>query len=504
VERGLDRLRAALGELSDLSRARALLDWDERTQMPPAGAEARADQVATLARIEHERLVSDELGELIDRAGTEVEGLSFETDDASLVRVIRREWGKARRVPAELRAEITRTCSLAEHAWVGARAASDFPGFLPHLERIVDLKRRYAECFDGFECFERPYDALLDDYEPGTTTAEVAEVLDELRDGIRPLVAKAGGGEGVDDSCLYGSFPVRDQAKLAREVVAALPLQEGAWRLDPTVHPFATAISPSDIRITTRFDESYVGTGLWSVIHEAGHGMYENGVAPELWRSPLSSPVSYGFHESQSRLWENWVGRGRPYLQWIHPRLRRRFAEQFAEVEPEELFRAANKIKPSLIRVEADQLTYNLHVVLRFELELEIFEEGLDLSDLPEAWNARMAEYLGADVPDDAHGVLQDVHWAGGAFGYFPTYSLGNVIAAQIWDSVRDDLPDLDDQIRAGELEPLHGWLSQRLYRHGGKFMPKEMIERVVEGPIDVGPYLRQLRERVTEIYGIE
>jgi carboxypeptidase Taq len=504
VESGLDRLRAALGELSDLSRARALLDWDERTQMPPAGAEARADQLATLARIEHERLVSDELGGLIERAAAEVEGLPFETDDASLVRVIRREWEKARRVPAELRAEITRTCSLAEHAWVDARAASDFPGFLPHLERIVQLKRRYAECFHGFEGFERAYDALLDDYEPGTTTAEVAGVLNQLREGIRTLVAKTDGGEAVDDSCLHGSFPVGDQAALAREVVDALPLQEDAWRLDPTVHPFATAISPSDIRITTRFDESYVGTALWSVIHEAGHGMYENGVAPELWRSPLSSPVSYGFHESQSRLWENWVGRGRPYLQWIHPRLRRRFAEQFAEVEPEELFRAANKIKPSLIRVEADQLTYNLHIVLRFELELEIFEEGLDLSELPEAWNARMADYLGTEVPDDAHGVLQDVHWAGGAFGYFPTYSLGNVIAAQIWDSVREELPDLDDQIRAGELEPLHRWLCERLYRHGGKFMPKEMIERVVEGPIDVGPYLRQLRERATEIYGID
>jgi carboxypeptidase Taq len=473
--------------------------------MPPAGAEARAEQVATLARIEHERLVSDELRRLSEEAATQVEGLAFEADDASLVRVARRELEKARRVPAELRAEITRTCSLAEHAWVDAKEASDFPAFLPHLERIVDLKRRYAECFEGFEGFERAYDALLDDFEPGMTTGQVAAVLDELREGIRPLVAKLDGrGHPVDDSCLYGSFPVGDQAELAREVVAALPLQEGAWRLDSTVHPFATAISPSDIRITTRFEESYVGTALWAVIHEAGHGMYENGVAPELSRSPLASPVSYSFHESQSRLWENWVGRGRPYLDWIHPRLRRRFAEQFDEVEPEELYRAANKIEPSLIRVEADQLTYNLHIVLRFELELQIFEHGLSLSELPEAWNARMADYLGVEVPDDAHGVLQDVHWAGGAFGYFPTYSLGNVIAAQIWDSVSDELPDLDDQIRAGEPEPLHGWLRERLYRHGGKFMPKEMIARVVGGPIDVGPYLRQLRERAVEIYGIE
>jgi carboxypeptidase Taq len=504
VESKLDQLRALLGEVSDLGRARALLDWDERTQMPPAGAQTRAEQVATLARIRHQRLVSDELGRLLDEAAAEVDGLPFESDEASLVRVARREWEKARRVPADLRAEITRTSSLAEHAWVEAKERSDFASFLPHLERNVELKRRYAECFEGFEGFERTYDALLDDYEPGITTAEVGAVLDELRDGIRPLVAAiADHRAAVDDSCLYGHFPIDDQVELAREVVAELPLESDAWRLDPTVHPFATAISPSDIRITTRFDESYIGTALWAVIHEAGHGLYENGVARELSRSPLSSPVSLGFHESQSRMWENWVGRGRPYLERIHPRLRRRFPAQFGDVDPEALYRAANKVEPSLIRMEADQVTYNLHIVLRFELELAIFEDGLELTELPEAWNARMVEYLGIDVPDDALGVLQDVHWAGGAFGYFPTYSFGNVIAGQIWDVARKGLPDLDDQIRNGELVPLRDWLRQHLYRHGGKFMPKQMIERLVGGPIEVGPYLRQLRERSAEIYGI-
>lgn len=500
----LDDLRLRLAEVSDLGRARALLDWDQRTQMPAAGAEIRAEQLATLARIRHERLVSDDLGAALEAAAGDVEGQPYESTEASLVRVARREWEKARLVPADLRAEITRAASLAEHAWVEFRERSDFAGFLPYLERNVELRRSYAECFEGFDGFEHPYDPLLDDFEPGMTTKEVGTVLAELRDGVRPLVAEvASRADSVDDSCLHGDFPVSAQEALAREVVVALPLQPDAWRLDPTIHPFATAISPADIRITTRFDPAYIGTALWSVIHEAGHALYENGFARELWRSPLCSPPSLGFHESQSRLWENWVGRGRPYLEHLLPRLRKLFPAQYGDLGPETLYRAANRIEPSLIRVEADQVTYNLHIVLRFELEVELFEGRLEPTDLPDAWNARMADYLGLEVPDDAAGVLQDVHWSGGAFGYFPTYSLGNLMAAQIWDRAIGEISDLEEQIAAGELAPLRDWLADRLYRHGAKFMPKEMLERLVGGPIDVTPYVRQLRERAVEIYGI-
>jgi carboxypeptidase Taq len=500
----LEDLRARLAVISDLGRARALLEWDQRTQMPPAGAETRAEQLATLARIRHERLASDELGAALDAAAAEVGGRPYESVEASLVRVARREWEKARRVPAGLRAEIARAASLAEQAWAGFRERADFDGFLPYLERNVELRRRYADCFDGFPGFAHPYDPLLDDFEPGVTTAQVRSILAELRDGVRPLVAEiAPRSASVDDACLRGNFPLGAQEALAREVVAGLPLERDAWRLDPTVHPFATAISPVDIRITTRFDPGYVGTALWSVIHEAGHALYENGISRELWRSPLCSPPSLGFHESQSRLWENWVGRGLPYLGRLLPRLRELFPEQFRAVEAEELYRAANRIQPSLIRVEADQVTYNLHIALRFELEVELFEGVLEPADLRDAWNDRVSAYLGLDVPDDAAGVLQDVHWAGGAFGYFATYSLGNVMAAQIWDAATGDLGDLEEQIAAGELGPLGDWLRERLYRHGSKFMPAEMIQRVVGGPIDVAPYLRHLRDRVAEIYGI-
>jgi carboxypeptidase Taq len=499
----LEQLRDRLAQISDLAGAGKVLDWDRRTQMPPAGAEARAEQLATLARIQHEQLVSAELGTLIEAAASEVEGTPYESDEASLVRLARRNWDKARLVSAELEAEITRAASLAEHAWPGFRERSDFGGFLPYLERNIELRRRYAECFEGFPGFEHPYDPLLDDFEPGTTTADVRAVLADLRDGIRPLVDAVAAADPVDDSCLHGEFDLKAQEALARQVVAGLPLQPDAWRLDPTAHPFATAISPADVRITTRFHPSYIGTALWSVIHEAGHALYESGIAEALWRSPLCSPPSLSFHESQSRMWENWVGRGQPFLGHLLPRLRELFPERFGAVERDQLYRAANRIEPSLIRVEADQVTYNLHIVLRLELELELFEHRLDPAELPDAWNARTAEYLGLEVPNDEAGVLQDVHWAAGAFGYFPTYSLGNVIAAQIWELVVEDLPELDQRVAVGDLVPLRDWLRERLYRHGAKLMPKETLERLVGGPIDVAPYVRQLRERAAEIYGL-
>jgi len=490
-----------LGEISDLGRARALLAWDERTHMPPGGAEIRAEQLATLTRVRHQRLSADALGSLLDELRPAAEELPYDSDQASMVRAATRDWEKARRVPSDLRAEIARAASLAERAWIDAKGGSDFGRFLPHLEHNVDLKRRYAECFDGAD---HPYDPLLDDFEPHATTAEIRPLLDDLREGLRPLVAAiAERADAVDSSCLHGAFPIDVQRQLVHGLVADLPLDQGSWRLDTTVHPFATSITTTDIRLTTRYDETYLGSALWSALHEAGHGIYENGIDPGLRRTPLCRPVSLGFHESQSRTWENWVGRSRPYLHHVHPRLREAFPEQLANVDAEGLYRAANRVEPSLIRMEADELTYNLHIALRFELELEIFEERLALPDLPEAWNERTREYLGIEVPDDARGVLQDVHWAAGSFGYFPTYSLGNVIAGQIWALAEPDLSDLAAQLERGELEPLRDWLRDRLYRHGGKLTPAEMIERLCGAPLSVEPYLDQMRRKMDEIYAL-
>lgn len=507
----LTELRRRLGDIYQLGRASALLGWDERTKMPPAGAEPRAEVLATIARMRHELFCEERIGELLASARDELgEAEPGESADHDLVRLTSRDWEKARRVPAELQEEMARQATMGEHAWVRAREDSDFSSFAPQLERNVALAREFAACYDGFPGFEETYDALLDEYEPGMRTAELRPVLEELREGLVPLVADlpadpdagapvAGGpptGSNGAASPLYGDFPVERQRELVARVLGELPLPEGAWRLDDTTHPFATSIAISDIRLTTRYDQRYLGTALWSAMHESGHGMYEAGVDPALDGTALAKPRSLGLHESQSRLWENWVGRGLPFLTHLLPILRDSFPDEFADLDADGLHRAANRAARSLIRVEADELTYNLHITIRFELELELFSGELDVPALPEAWNARYRDYLGLAVPDDARGVLQDVHWAGGAFGYFPTYSLGNVIAGQLWKAAERDLSGLDAQLSGGDTGPLGEWLRDRVHRHGRRLTPAEVLERAGCGPLDVGPLLDHLRER--------
>lgn len=496
----IDELREQLGEIHDLGRAASLLAWDERTMMPKGGAAARAETMATLARVRHDMFIDDRIGGLIDRARSEVDtdAAAGESIDADLIRVVARDWEKARLVPSDLRAELARASSIAENAWVEAKARSDFPMLLPDLERIVELTRRFAECYDGFPGFSRTYDALLDEYEPEMTTEQIRMVLADLREGLVPLVAEAtrNGGRPEEDP-FRGEFPANDQRELVKRVIAELPFPEDSWRLDSTEHPFALSIATTDVRLTTRYDESNLAMALFSAMHESGHGLYEAGVDPELDGTPLGNVRSLGLHESQSRLWENWVARGGPWLERHLPLLRERFPDAFDRIDPAGLERAANQVERSLIRIEADEVTYNLHILIRFELELEIFEEGLALADLPEAWNARYQDYLGIEVPDDAHGVLQDVHWPGGAFGYFPTYSLGNVIAGQLWDAAERDLGDLPGQIAEGDLASLGGWLREHVHRWGRRLSPTEILERAGCGELSVEPLLQHLRERV-------
>jgi carboxypeptidase Taq len=498
VEAELRALKERLGEVCDVQRAAALAAWDQLVMMPPLGHEARAEARATLGQIAQELFVDDEIGGLLEKLRPHEESLEHDSDDASLIRVTRGDWEKARRVPTELRSEMVRAGSQGYQIWVDARARNDFQSFLPALERNLELKKRYVECF---EWDDSPYTALLDDYEPFMTTTEVAEIFDTIRPVLQELVRDA---PQVDASFLDEPYPAELQREFANRVLATLGFEEGAWRLDTTVHPFCTSFATQDVRLTTRYHETGLES-LWSTMHEAGHGLYAHGTARSLERTPLaglplfnlSSAPSLGLNESQSRTWENLVGRSRPFwMHWYEP-LQSTFPEQLGDVGFEAFLAAINRAEPGLIRVEADETTYSLHIILRFDLERRLIEGTLEPEDLPEAWNASMRELLGVDVPDDARGVLQDVHWSSGGIGYFPTYALGNVISLQIWAAVREAIPDLDAQMEAGELEGLSAWLRENLYSLGRKFTPKETIERLTGSPaIDPQPYLAYLREK--------
>jgi carboxypeptidase Taq len=484
-----ETLRERLSAIHDLVKVGGLLAWDQQTIMPPLGAEVRAQQLATVGRLAHEQFVDDEIGTLLDELTPWAEGMPYESDEASLVRMTRRDFEKATRVPPALTAETSRTGSLSFGAWVEARTKSDYESFRPWLEQMIELKHRYVECFPPAE---DPYDTLLDDYEPGMETGQVREIFARLREELVPLVEAAGSSATPRVS---GRFDAEKQRELSLEIVRRFGYNDEAWRIDTAPHPFASSLGTQDIRITTREPEDSLD-GLFATMHESGHGLYEHGVSPALERTPLARGASLGLHESQSRLWENLVGRSRPFWSWFYPRLREAFPSELASVDEETWFRSINDVSPGLIRIEADEASYNLHIILRFELEQRIMA-GLDLRELPETWNAMMKEYLGVDVPDDADGVLQDVHWSRGALGYFPTYSLGNVMSAQIWERMLEDIGDVDEQMSRGEFGAIREWLRSHLHVHGRKFLPAETLERVVGGPIDPEPYLRYLQGKL-------
>ena len=488
-----DRLRERLVEVNDLTKAATLLLWDQRVMMPPGGAEARAEALGTVSRLAQERFIDDEVGRLLEELRGLEESSDYDSFEASLVRTTRRQYEKAARVPPGLVGEMRRASALGLAAWGPAKERSDFEQLRPHLETQLELRHRYVGCFPPAD---ETYDVLLDDYEPLMKTAEVRQVFDELKEELVPLIDEIGAAGDIDDSFLHGDFAPGTQRDLGLEIVRAFGYSDDEWRLDETAHPFMTSPGAGDIRLTSNFRQDDLSS-LFATMHEFGHGVYEWGVDRSLARTPLGTGVSLAVHESQSRTWENLVGRSRAFWRWFYPRLQDGFVAQLASVDEEAFYRAVNKVQPSLIRIDADEVTYNLHIILRFELEQDLIDDRLELSNLPEAWNARMEEYLGVDVPDAARGVLQDMHWAGGALGYFPTYALGNVISVQIWERALEDLGDLDERFERGEFGDLREWLRQHLYALGARFTPQETIERVTGSRIDAKPYLRYLREKL-------
>ena len=481
-------LRERLGELADLRHAGQLMAWDQQVMMPPRGAPARGAAHGTLQRLAHDRLVAPELGALLDAAGPE---------DALLVRSVRRDHDRATRVPGALTETMARAGSAGYQVWLQAREADDFALFEPALRRNIELAREYAACFPESA---HPYDALLDRFEPGATAADVSALFTKLRDGLVPLLSKI--ALRPDPPGLPGDFPVAAQRDLGLQVVTAMGFDPAAWRIDDAVHPFASSPSADDVRITSRFDDKSL-TGLFALMHETGHGLYEHGIDPALARTTLDSGVSLGVHESQSRLWENLVGRSPAFWRHWLPRLRERFPLTLRDVDLDQFIRAINVVRPTLIRVEADEVTYSLHVILRYELELALVEGSLDAADLPAAWAAKMKQFLGVEVPDDLRGVLQDIHWSEGIIGYFPTYAIGNVLAAQLWRAARADIEDLDSEIARGELGSLRVWLREKIHRHGRLLPPPELIEQAVGGPLDPAPMLEHLRAKYGALYDL-
>jgi carboxypeptidase Taq len=491
--RELAALQERMAELADLHGIGGLLFWDQGTTMPPGGAEPRADQLGTLTRVAHERMSDPEVGRLLDALEPWAAGLDPDGRDARTVRWVRRDYEKTVRVPADLAAEMSRAKVLGQQAWEAARAADDFAPFRDALALHVDLRHRYVACF---EPAEHPYDVLLDDFEPGLTTAELRPLFAELRDALVPLVAAA--SDGGAGSAFGGAYAVEEQRAAVTAIAEAVGFDPASWRLDPSIHPFAVALAPTDVRLTTMYDEQDLGVALYSVLHEFGHGLYEAGVDPALARTPLGEPVSLGVHESQSRLWENVVGRSRPFTRWLHGRLGE-LLPGFTGIGPDELYRAVNGVRPSLIRIEADEATYNLHIILRFELEVALIEGTLAVDDLPEAWNEATLRLLGLEVPSPVEGVLQDIHWSTGLMGYFPTYTIGNLMSAQLWQRLRADVPEIDEQLERGEFAPLRDWLREHIHRHGRTFEPRELLRRVTGEELRVDPLVGYLRDKLAD-----
>src|SRR5918992_5732775 len=491
-------LKERLATISDVNTARNVLNWDRQTYMPYGGVAGRAEQVATLSRLVHEMLVSRETAELMAALEEPEPG----STDFAFVRLARREYERTAKLPNRLVEELARATALAQPAWEQARARSDWASFEPHLEKILLLQRESTECL-GYE--DHPYDALLDFYEPGAKKARLQEMFEELKAELVPLIREISAlSDGNRSRPLYGSFDEKKQEEFARKVVSDFGYDWKRGRLDRVVHPFCISLGgPGDVRITTRFDSDHLSPALFGTFHEAGHAIYEQGIDPAYSRSPLSGGTSMGVHESQSRLWENLVGRSRTFWSFYYPSLRETFPEALGDTDLEAFYRAINEVRSSEIRVEADELTYNLHILLRFELELDLLEGNLSVSELPAAWNARMEEYLGVTPENDAKGVLQDVHWAAGLFSYFPTYTIGNALAAQLYEAAVEAHPDIPEEIGRGEFGALHGWLRENVHRHGSRYDPDELIERATGRPLETAPYLRYLKNKFGELYGL-
>ncbi len=494
-------LLATLHTVTDLRHARAVLEWDQETYMPDGAAEARALQIATLEKLAHERFISDKMGRWLEDLTHATADLDPDSDEAALVRVTKRDYLRAVRLPVSLVEEMAQTSARALEAWKKARASNQFQTFAPSLDKLVELNLRKAA---AIEPAGRPYDALLEEYEPGMKAAQIESVFDDLRKELVPMVDALAEAPTPDTTVLRGPFEADKQWKFGLEVLRDFGYDFACGRQDRSTHPFTTSFSTTDVRITTRIREDWLPSALFGSMHECGHALYEQGISPALERTPLADGTSLGIHESQSRLWENQIGRSRTFWSHYYPKLVAYFPDRLSGVDLESFYRSINTVAPSPIRVEADEVTYNLHIMLRFRLELALLEGDLTVADLPDAWNAGMQELLGITPSSDAEGCLQDIHWSMGAFGYFPTYALGNLVSAQLFDIAKNEIPNLEARIAAGSFGELLDWLRENVHRHGRKRTATRILNDVTGTDLSADNWLAYIRRKYGEVYGVD
>jgi carboxypeptidase Taq len=492
---------------STLGSIGSLLNWDQETYMPPSGGPFRAEQASLLAEIQHKAATDPAIGELLGVCESD-KGLLADGAVSANIRELRRDYTRLTRLPTGLVAELAKVGSQAQEVWKEARQKNDFAMFAPWLEKMYGLSRQKADCL-GFPAGGERYDALLDEYEPGMTARTIESIFTPLRERLAAIVKRvAGVGKQPDDSILHRQVPPEKQHALGMQVLRAMTFDLNAGRLDITTHPFCQGMGPGDTRLTTRYRDQAFTDALYSTMHEAGHGLYEQGLpkagTPEgLFGLPLSEAISLGIHESQSRMWENLVGRSREFWTWALPLAQKEFGAALEGATVEGMYRAVNAVRPSLIRVEADEGTYNMHVMVRFELERGLLSGALPVKDLPGEWNRRYKDYLGIDVPDNTRGCLQDVHWSFGLIGYFPTYTLGNLYAAQFWETILGEIPDLKAQIAKGEFGNLREWLRRKIHVHGRRYRAGELCVMVTGKSLSAEPLLRYLEGKVKAVYGV-
>jgi carboxypeptidase Taq len=499
LETKLAELKQRLLEISDLRATNALLYWDMATYMPQGGAEARARQLGLLEKLIHERFTDAAIGRLLDDLRTYGEGLPYDSNDAALIRQTKRDYDREVRIPNEFAAAFAEHTSETYNLWVQARPANDFAKVRPALEKTLDMSRQIADFFPGYESI---IDPLIDFSDYGMKASSVRAIFAQLRAELVPLVQAITAQAETDDSTLRRHYPEEGQRAFGEAVIRDYGYDFGRGRQDKTAHPFMTTFSLGDIRITTRFKDNYLVDGLFSTLHEAGHALYEQGIDMALDGTPLAGGTSSGVHESQSRLWENIIGRSRPFWEHYYPALQATFPEQLDDVPLDTFHRAINKVVPSLIRTDADEVTYNLHVMLRFGLEVDLLEGRLEVKDLPQTWHERYASDLGITAPDDRDGILQDVHWYSGTIGgAFQGYTLGNILSAQFYEAALAAHPDIPADTARGEFGTLHGWLKTNIYQHGSKYTASELTERVTGGGLNVQPLVRYLRDKYAALY---